>query len=199
MSASGLKTTSPTASRPVRPPEEDPHVVPEELREADAAFEDARRLMFGIAYRMLGSVREAEDVLRDAWTRRRSTGPAEVPDAHLVMMVTRLAIGELHSARARRRSYVGPWLPDPVPTADDPAVGAGNGEALDVATLTLMDGLTPDERAAYVLREAFGFPDAQIAEIIGLSRTEARRVVARAREFMAEPTRDAGTATAARP
>lgn len=179
MSAPSLERTAPTESAP--------DLAPEDLREAEAVFADARGLLFGIAYRMLGSVREAEDILRAVRTYWRAHDRSGVrdPRATLITTVTRLAIVELHSARARREDYVGFWLPEPVATTSDPAVGAANGEALDVAELTLMGGLTPAERAAYVLREAFDCPYGRIAEIIGLSQTDVRRLVVRAREFLA--------------
>ncbi|MEU4096871.1 sigma factor-like helix-turn-helix DNA-binding protein [Streptomyces sp. NPDC026673] len=188
MSAPSLETTTPTPTPVARSAEDGQDLAPEDLREAEAVFEDARRLMFGIAYRMLGSAGEAEEVLRDVRTRWRNGDRPGAQDAQasLVTMVTRLAIDALRSARARRGNYVGFWLPEPVATTGDPAVGAVNGEALEVAVLALMDGLTPTERAAYVLREAFGFPHARIAGIIGLSQADVRALVVRAREFLAE-------------
>ncbi|MFI8185744.1 sigma factor-like helix-turn-helix DNA-binding protein [Actinacidiphila glaucinigra] len=168
--------------------QDDPYLAPEDLREADAVLDDAHKSMFGIAYRMLGSVREAEDVLRDVWLRWETCDRSAVQDsqASLITMVTRLAILELHATRVHRENYVGFWLPEPVATMNDPAMGSGNGKALEVAVLTLMEQLMPAERAAYVLREAYDCSYRRIAEIIGLSHADAHRLVMRAREFLAE-------------
>lgn len=108
------------------------------------------------------------------------------PAAFLATTVTRLAINELQSARARRETYIGPWLPEPVDTSADPALGAERGEALEFAVLTLLEKLSPTERAAYVLREAFDYPYGQIAEIIQASKPSARQLVSRARKHLAE-------------
>lgn len=168
----------------------------EDLREAEATFHDARSLMFGIAYRMLGSVGEADDVLQEAWIRWQTCDRAQVknPQAFLTTMVSRLAINVLQSARVRRETYVGPWLPEQVDTMSDPALGAMNGEALEVAVLMLMERLTPAERAAYVLREAFDYSYKEIAEIIGQSQANARQLVSRARKHLAAEKRARVTA-----
>ncbi|MEV7323648.1 RNA polymerase sigma-70 factor [Streptomyces sp. NPDC093970] len=159
----------------------------EDLRDAEAVFQEARGCLFGIAYRMLGSVGEAEDVVQDAWIRWQTCDRSvvESPRAFLATTVTRLAINVLQSARVRRQAYVGPWLPEPVDTSADPALGAENAEALEVAVLMLLEKLTPTERAAYVLREAFEYPYEQIAEIIGQSNAGARQLVSRARRHLA--------------
>ncbi|MBD5786603.1 RNA polymerase sigma-70 factor [Cellulosimicrobium terreum] len=148
------------------------------------AFLVARPQLFGIAYRMLGSVPEAEDVVQDAWIRWQGTDREEVrnPTAFLTTTVTRLAINAATSARARRETYVGPWLPEPVDTSDDPALGAERAEALEMATLVLLERLTPVERAVYVLREAFGYPYRRVAEILDLTEANARQLARRARE-----------------
>ena len=105
-------------------------------------------------------------------------------------MTTRIAINALTSARARREAYVGPWLPEPIVTSDDdPALGAERGEALDLAILFLLERLTPVERAVYVLREAFDYPFAQIAEILEITDANARQLAHRARSHLAEPKR----------
>lgn len=163
----------------------------EDLQEAQEEFQAARGCLFGIAYRMLGSVSEAEDVLQDAWIRWQTYDRAKVenPRAFLATTVTRLAINVLQSARSRRETYVGPWLPEPVDTESDPALGAVNGEALEVAVLMLLEKLTPAERAAYVLREAFDYPYAQIAEVLGQSNANARQLVSRARKHLAAEKR----------
>src|SRR3954449_5755829 len=129
---------------------------------------------FGVAYRMLGSVSEAEDVTQEALLRlTRQAGPIDEPAAWITTVVTRLSINVLKSARARREAYVGPWLPEPLleDPAPDPASRAELADSLSLAMLVLLERLTPGERAAYLLRDVFGYEYAQIAEII--ERTEA--------------------------
>ena len=149
-------------------------------------FEQHRGRMFGIAYRMLGSASEAEDVVQDAWLRWQSADRADViePAAFLATIVTRLSLTALDSARARREVYVGPWLPEPVSTADDPALGAERAEAMSLAVLLLLERLSPAERAAYVLHEAFGYPFARVAEILETSEANARQLGSRARAHL---------------
>jgi RNA polymerase sigma-70 factor (ECF subfamily) len=165
--------------------------VDSDLDEATAVFTRLRPRLFGIAYRMLGSVAEAEDLVQDAWLRWQTYDRDSVtnPPAFLITTVTRLAINALQSARARRETYVGPWLPEPVDTTADPALGAERGEALELAVLILLESLTPHERAAYVLREAFDYPYAQIAEILASSEAAARQLVSRARRHVADRRR----------
>lgn len=152
-----------------------------------SAFVAARPHLFGIAYRMLGSASEAEDVLQDTWLRWQSTDRSVVRDApaFLATTITRLAINQAQSARARRETYVGPWLPEPIDTSADPTVGAERGEALELAVLLLLEKLSPTERAAYVLREAFDYTYPRIAEILRLSEANVRQLVARARAHIA--------------
>lgn len=156
------------------------------------AFAALRGRLFGIAYRMLGSVAEAEDVVQDAWLRWQATDRAAVldPAAFLVTTTTRLAINVAQSARARRETYVGPWLPEPVDTDADPALGAERGQALELAVLLLLEKLSPAERAAYVLSEAFDHPYAQIGEVLGVSEANARQLASRARRHLAAERRD---------
>lgn len=158
-----------------------------ELERAAAVFTAARPQLFGIVYRMLGSATEAEDVLQDTWIRWHTTDRSVVrnPEAFLTTTATRLALNVLQSARSRRETYTGPWLPEPVDTSDDPLLGAERAEALDVAVLVLLERLTPTERAAYVLREAFGYAYADIARIVQLSQAAARQLVSRARKHIA--------------
>ncbi|MET8450134.1 RNA polymerase sigma-70 factor [Streptomyces sp. NPDC005209] len=167
-------------------PKNNPADEAEDLREAEAAFNEARRYLFGIAYRMLGCVSESEDILQEAWIRWQTYDRSKVENARafLTTTVTRLAINVLESARVRRQAYVGPWLPEPVDTSSDPALGALNAEALEVAVMMLLEKLTPTERAAYVLREAFDYPYEQIAEIIGQTQANARQLVSRARKHL---------------
>lgn len=163
-----------------------------DLDDAAAEFTAVRRQLFGVAYRMLGSVAEAEDVVQDAWIRWQGTDRSEVakPHAFLTTMVTRLAINVLQSARARRETYIGPWLPEPVDTSQDPTLGAERAEALELAVLVLLERLTPTERAAYVLREAFGYGYGEIADVIQVSQVAARQLVSRARKHLATGKRN---------
>ena len=146
-------------------------------------FEAARPRLFGIAYRMLGSRQEAEEIVQDAWLRWQGTDRAAVrdPGAFLATATTRLAINAAQSARARRETYIGPWLPEPVDTAEDPLLGAVRGEALEVAVLMLLEKLTPTERATYVLREAFDYAYGEIAAALEISEANARQLASRAR------------------
>src|SRR3954463_5150768 len=155
-----------------------------DLDEAASIFTGVRPRLFGIAYRMLGSVSEAEDLVQDVWLRWQTTDRSVVnnPGAFLATTTTRLAINELQSARARRETYIGPWLPEPVDTSADPFLGAERGEALEFAVLVLMEKLTPQERAAYVLREAFDYPYGQIAGILQSTEPAVRQLVSRARK-----------------
>ena len=156
-----------------------------------SAFLSVRPRLFGIAYRMLRSAAEAEDVVQDAWVRWQTTDRRVVRDAaaFLATTTTRLAINVVQSARSRRETYVGPWLPEPLDTTHDPAVGAERGEALQFAVLLLMEKLSPTERAAYVLREAFGHAYREIADILRLEEANARQLVTRARQHLADRRR----------
>jgi RNA polymerase sigma-70 factor (TIGR02957 family) len=160
--------------------------VTEDLDEAVAVFTGVRPRLFGIAYRMLSSATEAEDLLQEVWLRWQAYDRDTVlnPAAFLATTTTRLAINALQSARVRRETYVGPWLPEPVDTSADPYLGAERGEALEFAALMLMERLTPGERAAYVLREAFDYPYAQIAEIVQSTEPAVRQLVSRARKHV---------------
>ncbi|GIF69114.1 RNA polymerase sigma factor [Asanoa ishikariensis] len=150
-------------------------------------FEAVRGRLFGIAYRMLGSVSDAEDVVQEAWMRWQNTDRRKVdnPAAFLTTTTTRLAINATTSARARRETYVGPWLPEPVDTSADPSLGAERAEALEMSALLLLERLPAAERAAYVLREAFGYPHKDVAEVLETSEANARQLVTRARRHLA--------------
>ncbi len=162
-----------------------------DLDQATAEFVAVRGRLFGIAYRMLGSRTEAEDIVQDVWLRwqRYDRSTVTDPAAFLATTTTRLCINALQSARARRETYIGPWLPEPVDTSADPVLGAERGEALELATLMLLERLTPTERAAYVLREAFGYPYAQIGEVLQVHEDNARQLVTRARKHIAAERR----------
>ncbi|MBK6016308.1 sigma-70 family RNA polymerase sigma factor [Streptomyces sp. MBT53] len=163
----------------------------EDLDEAVAVFVRHRRRLFGIAYRMLGSAVEAEDVVQEVWLRWQKTDRSVVvsPVAFLSSATTRLAINVAQSARVRRETYVGPWLPEPVDTGADPEVGAQRAEAVELALLLVLEKLNPVERAAYVLREAFDYAYAEIAEILELSVVNVRKVVSRARRHLTDERR----------
>lgn len=150
-------------------------------------FVQIRPRLFGIAYRILGSAAEAEDIVQDVWVRWQGANRSAVLDplAFLATATTRLAITIAQSARARRETYIGPWLPEPVDTSSDPLLGAVRGEALQFAVLLLLEKLSPPERAAYVLREAFEYPYREIAEILQLEEANTRQLVARARQHIA--------------
>jgi RNA polymerase sigma-70 factor, ECF subfamily len=162
------------------------------LDQAATAFLGVRPRLFGIAYRMLGSVAEAEDILQEVWLRWQRTDRSAVidPAAFLARTTTRIAINVAQSARARRETYVGPWLPEPVDTSADPAIGAERGEALEFAVLLLLEKLNPVERAAYVLREAFDYPYDEIADILQISAVNTRQIVSRARKRLATGRRE---------
>ena len=140
---------------------------------------------------MLGSAAEAEDIVQDVWLRWQATDRSVVldPPAFLATTTTRLAINLAQSARSRLESYVGPWLPEPVDTSADPHLGAERGEALEFAVLLLLEKLSPTERAAYVLREAFDYPYRQIADILRLEEANVRQLVSRARQHITDGRR----------
>lgn len=161
---------------------------PGNLDQATQDFLSARPQLFGIAYRVLGSATEAEDVVQETWVRWQNTDREKIhePAAFLTTVATRLAINLAQSARVRRESYVGPWLPEPVDTAPDPQLGAERAEALEMAVLLLLEKLNPVERTAYVLREAFDYPYARIAEILETTEANARQLVSRGRRHLAD-------------
>src|SRR5262249_22125753 len=156
-----------------------------------SAFISVRPRLFGIAYRMLGSAAEAEDVVQDVWMRWQSTNrnAIENPPAYLATTTTRLCINLAQSAHSRHETYTGIWLPEPVDTSADPGIGAERDEALRLALLLLLEKLSPTERAAYVLREAFDYEYPQIAEIIQMEEANVRQLVSRARKHIADGRR----------
>ncbi|MFE5144006.1 RNA polymerase sigma-70 factor [Streptomyces fagopyri] len=168
------------------------------LEQAAREFMGARSRLFGIAYRVLGSAAEAEDIVQDAWLRWQTTDRTDIrePTAFLATVTTRLAISCAQSARMRRESYIGPWLPEPVDTTSDPQLGAERAEVLDMALLFLLEKLNPVERAAYVLREAFNYPYQQIADILETSDGNTRQLVSRARKHLAAERREPVSSTA---
>jgi RNA polymerase sigma-70 factor (ECF subfamily) len=145
-----------------------------------------RTRLFAIAYRMLGSAAEAEDVVQDAWLRWQTTDRSVVRDAaaFLATTATRLAINVMQSARARRETCVGPLQPEPADTSSDPRLAAERDQALACGVRMLLEKLTPTERAAYILREAFDYAYRDIADVLQLGEANARQVVTRARQHI---------------
>jgi RNA polymerase sigma-70 factor (ECF subfamily) len=155
-----------------------------EVSEADAAlFQAVRPRLFGIAYRILGSASEADDVVQETWIRWQGTDRSNVRDAtaFLATTTTRLAINVTQSARARRETHIGLQHVDPVDAAASPSLDAERAEALESAVRVLMQRLSPAERAAYMLREAFDYSYRHISQVLALSETNARQLVTRAR------------------
>ena len=155
-------------------------------------LDELRPRAFAIAYRMLGSVVEAEDVVQEALLRLHGVLAAgeeiEVPEAYLATIVTRLGINRLRSAQVRREAYVGEWLPEPVVTGgpDDPAVHAEMSDSLSLAFLVLLERLSPEQRAVFLLREVFDYGYDTIAGIVGKSEVACRQLAARARRQVDE-------------
>jgi RNA polymerase sigma-70 factor (ECF subfamily) len=160
-------------------------------------FEELRPLLFSIAYRILGSVSEAEDAVQETWLRYSATAtqPASVK-AFLSAVVTRIAIDVLRSARVRREEYVGPWFPEPLLTDPyaDPERAAELADSVSMAALLLLERLTPLERAVFVLRDVFGFGFGEISEAVGRSEAACRQLAVRARRHVdtARPRFEAG-------
>lgn len=169
----------------------EPHPATADLHHAATVFASVRPRLFGIAYRMLGSSTEAEDIVQEVWLRWQAYDRSKVLDASafLATTTTRLAINAATSARSRHETYIGPWLPEPVDTSGDPQLGAERGEALELAVLLLLEKLSPTERAAYVLREAFEYPYGQIADILQLKEDNVRQLVTRARKHITDERR----------
>lgn len=158
-----------------------------DLDRAVEVFSAVQPRLFGIAYRMLGSAVEAEDIVQEVWVRwqRSDRDSVREPAAFLATTTTRLALNLMQSARARHETYVGPWLPEPIDTGANPELAAERGETLELGILFLLERLTPVERAAYVLREAFAYPYGQIAATVGVTEANARQLVSRARKHLA--------------
>jgi RNA polymerase sigma-70 factor (ECF subfamily) len=157
---------------------------------ASDLYGELRPRAFAIAYQMLGSVGEAEDVVQEAFLRMHQTlqrdEPIASPRAYIATLVTRLAIDQLRSARVRRERYVGEWLPEPLVTDPSPADRAETADSLSLAFLVLLESLSPQQRAAFLLREVFDYPYPEVAEIIGTDVDSTRHLVARARTHLQE-------------
>ncbi len=150
-------------------------------------FAEHRSLLVGVAYRVLGSVSDAEDAVQDTWLRWSKVNEEIAdPRAFLVRVTTRLAIDRLRRRQARRETYIGEWLPEPILTGRGPAEDAELAESLSMGLLLVLETLTPLERAAFVLREAFDFTYAEIAEAIGRNEAAVRQLGKRARAHIAE-------------
>ncbi len=151
-------------------------------------FASARPMLFSIAYRMLGSVMDAEDLVQDAYLRWQEAPETDVrsPRAYLTTIITRLAINQLRAARTKRETYVGPWLPEPLVTEDTPDT-VELAESLSMAFLLLLERLSPIERAAFLLHEVFEFEYAEIARIVDKTEANCRQLVARARKRVGAP------------
>jgi RNA polymerase sigma factor (sigma-70 family) len=153
-----------------------------------SAFMGVRSRLFGIAKRMMGSEAEAEDIVQDVWVRWQTADRSVVRDAPAFLATTtrRLAINVIQSARFRRETGVGPCLPEPVDPSADPGLGAERSEALEFAVRILLEKLSPTQRAAYILREAFDYAYREIAAILRLEEANTRQLVTRARQHVAE-------------
>ncbi|MEV7415515.1 RNA polymerase sigma-70 factor [Streptomyces sp. NPDC089919] len=154
--------------------------------EALTPFTEHRRLLFATAYRMLGSVADAEDILQDAWLKwsQADRSTVENPRAYLVRTVTNLSLNRLTSARVTREAYVGPWLPEPLLTEPDVAEEAELADTVSTAMLVVLESLSPLERAVFLLREAFGYSYAEIAGIVDRKEATVRQTAHRAREHV---------------
>ena len=150
-----------------------------------SSLSEQRSLSFAVAYRMLGSVAEAEDVVQDAMLRLHQARDVANPDAFLTTVTTRLAIDVLRSARVRREAYVGSWLPEPLVDDEAPRT-VEEDDTISLAFLVALERLTPDERAVLVLREAFDFGFEEIGEVIGKEPANCRQILSRARRRVAE-------------
>src|SRR5690606_16555857 len=166
-----------------------------------AEFESHRDLLTGVAYRMLGSVGDAEDIVQDAWLRWREAGDIASPRGWLVRVVTRLCLDRLKSARVRREHYFGTWLPEPLVEAHAvPAPDVETDDSVSIALLLVLEKLSPVERAGFLLHDVFGYDFAEIAGILGKSQPSCRKLVSRARERVrAERPRFAADRSAHRP
>jgi RNA polymerase sigma-70 factor, ECF subfamily len=162
-----------------------------------SAFMSVRPRLFGIAYRMLGSAAEAEDVVQDVWVRWQTADRRLVRNAaaFLVTTATRLAINVWQSARSRHETFAGSWLSEPVDSAADPRLKAEQGQAVACGVRLLLETLTPTERAAYILREAFDYAYREIANVLRLEEANARQVVNRARQHIANGRRMTANST----
>jgi len=157
-------------------------------RDSARVFDEHRALLISVAYRILGSVTDAEDTVQEAWLRWSGVNTSDVrdPRAFLVRVTTRLAIDRLRRAKTLRESYVGPWLPEPILTGRDVAEDVALAESVNMAMLVVLETLSPLERAVFVLREAFGMSYAEIANVLGRRVQAVRQLGHRARDHVQE-------------
>lgn len=148
-----------------------------------ADFERERKRLWGIAYRITGSVADAEDAVQETWLRweRLPDGAVDDPRSYLTTVISRLCYDQLGSARARRESYVGPWLPEPVVTESGPEDRVTLDESVGLAMLTVLERLTPAERTAFILHDVFAVPFKEIADVVGRTPDSVRQLASRAR------------------
>jgi RNA polymerase sigma-70 factor (ECF subfamily) len=153
---------------------------------ATEVFEEHRPLLMGVSYRMLGRVADAEDVVQEAWLRWSAEDRAEVtePRAYLARIAANLAVDRLRAERARRETYYGPWLPEPILTEHDPANAAAAADSVSLAMMVVLETLSPLERAVFVLNEVFAFSHAEIAVALDRSEAAVRQAAHRAREHV---------------
>jgi len=155
-----------------------------------ALFAKYRPLLFSIAYRMLGSAMDAEDLVQDVYLRWREADPAQIENikGYLTTMTTRMCIDFLRSARIQREEYIGPWLPEPLPEERDtyrsPAELVQLSESLSTAFLVMLETLTPDQRAVFLLHDVFGYSYAEVSEVIGKNEAACRQLASRARQYL---------------
>jgi RNA polymerase sigma-70 factor (ECF subfamily) len=149
-------------------------------------FESYRPLLFSIAYRMLGSAMEAEDVVQETFLRFAPVQDARSAKAYLTTIVTRLCLDHLKSAQTQRETYIGDWLPEPVLTGNSPSAVAETHESISMAFMVLLEDLSPVERAIFLLREVFDYPYTEIAEIVDKSEANCRQYYHRAKQFLAD-------------
>ena len=151
-----------------------------------AVFDAQRPLLLGVAYRVLGRVADAEDVVQESWLRWSRVDQTIVndPRAFLVRVATRLALDRLRRIKAQHEEYIGPWLPEPIMTQPDPVERVERTEAISLALLVVLESLSPLERAVFVLREAFGYSHAEIADILGRNEAAIRQLAIRARNHV---------------
>ncbi len=156
------------------------------MNAAETTFQEYRPALFGIAYRMLGSAADAEDILQEAFLRFQSVdNPVDNAGGFLRTVVTRLCLDQLKSAQAQRESYIGPWLPEPMPSeklVDDPAEAMEQLESVSLAFLLLLESLSPEERAVFLLREVFDYEYTEIAKTVNKSEAACRQLLSRARK-----------------
>ena len=163
-----------------------------QIAELASVYQSYRPLLFSIAYRMTGSATEAEDILQEGYLRLHAAAatdagsPIDSPRAYLSTVITRLALDHLKKAKAERERYDGPWLPEPLLTEPDPAEDAEKRESISLAFLVLLESLSPEERATFVLHEVFDYPHDEIAPMIGKSPAACRQLLRRARTRLGE-------------